>query len=152
MGLFDFLFKRKLQQQKQLQFSKDESTFILPEDVRTLSDSEKINLILQGVYSVFDELKPKTDEGGRVSRLNLILQNLSPSERKEMKNKIEEIDIDEQIVKELDTMVSIEKLSKTINKSYGYTAARLRHLKKQGRVTRKRDPKTNKFVYMRVPD
>jgi len=118
--------------------------------VKSLSDSEKINLILQGIHSVYDELKPFDATGVRVSRLALLMEQLPRAERDEIKKHIEELDIDETLLEKMETPLPIGDLAKTIKKSYGYTAARLRHLKKIGKVTRKRDPETNKFVYMKI--
>lgn len=117
------------------------------DDLRFKSDSEKINYILQGVYSIYDELKPMADDGTRVSRLQLLLENLTPYEREQARRTIEDLDIDNLVIKFLDYPKSIEEISESIRKSYGYTAARLRHLRSIGRVARLRDPVTNKYKY-----
>lgn len=122
------------------------------EDIRFLSDSEKINMILQGVYSIFDELKPRSENGARVSRLGLILDNLSAGERAAVRSRLEELDIDEGILNNLETPLTIEELADKIMKSYGYTAARLRSLKNAGKVARIRDPETGKYKYARMKE
>ncbi|MFH0961386.1 MAG: hypothetical protein V1820_01745 [archaeon] len=120
------------------------------EDLRFLSDSEKINYILQGVFSIYEELKPLADDGTRVSRLQLLLENLTPYERELARKTIEDLDIDNAVIKFLDYPKSIEEISDNIRKSYGYTAARLRHLRSIGKVARLRDPVTNKYKYTRL--
>ncbi len=150
MGLLDFIFGRK-KRKKQLQLTElEKEKFDLPPNIRSLSDSEKVNLILQGVHSIYDELRPMDSSGARVSRLSLIMEQLPQEERAQVKKKIEELDIDELILEKLKEPMAIKKLSKELKKSYGYTAARLRELKKSSKVTRKRDPETNRFVYMRL--
>lgn len=151
MGIFDFLFKRKKQKQLQLsELPSKETKFELSQDIKSLSDSEKINLILQGIHSIYDELRPLDATGERVSRLALLMEQLPRAERDEIKKHIEELDIDENVLDKLEAPKTIHDLAKDLKKSYGYTAARLRHLKKVGKVTRKRDPETNKFVYMKI--
>lgn len=141
------------QQQTQLPSFKKPSDWKFPrENIRFMSDSEKINLILQGVYSVYDELRPMADDGSRISRLQLLLENLTPTERDAVKSRIEELDIDNAIVRFLDYPKSIEEISGQIRKSYGYTAARLRHLRATGRVARLRDPVSNKYKYTRISE
>lgn len=120
------------------------------EDLRFLSDSEKINYILQGVFSVYEELKPMADDGTRVSRLQLLLENLTPYERELAKKTIEDLDIDNAVLRFLDYPKSIEEISENIRKSYGYTAARLRYLRSIGKVARLRDPVTNKYKYTKI--
>jgi hypothetical protein len=120
------------------------------EDIRVMSDSEKLNYVLQGVYSIYDELRPMADDGSRISRLQLLLENLTPAERDTVRSKIEELDIDNAIVKFLEFPKSIEEISGQIRKSYGYAAARLRHLRATGKVARLRDPHTNKYKYTKI--
>jgi|GEM_PF-1762645 len=136
------------QQQAEVPSFKKPADWRLPrDDLRFKSDSEKINYILQGVYSIYDELKPMADDGTRVSRLQLLLENLTPYEREQARRTIEDLDIDNLVIKFLDYPKSIEEISESIRKSYGYTAARLRHLRSIGRVARLRDPVTNKYKY-----
>lgn len=122
------------------------------EDIRFLSDSEKINLILQGTYSLYDELKPVAEDGSRISRLQLILEQFSSTERAAVKRLLSDLDIDEQILRALERPMAIEEISPIIQKSYGYTAARLRSLKNAGRVNRVRELATNKYKYVKMVD
>ncbi len=120
------------------------------EDVRYISDSEKLNLVLQGVYSVYEELRPMAQDGSRVSRLQLLLENLTPEERANAKKTLEDLDIDNAILRFLEFPKSIEEIAAEIRKSYGYAAARLRYLRGMGKVARLRDPQSNKYRYARM--
>ncbi len=114
---------------------------------------EKIDEILSIAREIRDELKPLMPSGERISKLELILSEISklkPSEREELKKKLEVLETDEQILKLLTKPKTIEEISKKLKKSYGYVAARLRELMKQGKVLRKRDSVTRKYVYMRI--
>ncbi len=102
---------------------------------------------------VRDELKPVGPDGERISRLELIISSiarLTPDEREQIKQELEALEVDEQILKLIEKPKNIEEIAKKIGRSYGYTAARLRALMKQGRVMRKRDAVTRKYVYLRV--
>jgi len=117
------------------------------------SVEEKLDFALKILNEIRDELKPLGPDGERISRLELILAGiakLSPEEREQVRQELEALEVDEQILKIVEKPKTIEEIAKKIGRSYGYTAARLRMLMKQGRVMRKRDAVTRKYVYVRV--
>lgn len=173
MGFLDWLLgKKKVERQNQLlnepqklvevvqptqtqvvvQEKPKEWTFPRAE-ARYMSDSEKINLILQGTHAIYDELKPLSEDGSqRVSRLELLLQSMNTTDRETIRRFIEDLDIDDVVVNSLETAMTIEELSAKINRSYGYTAARLRNLKDVGKVARFRDEASGKYKYAKIGD
>ncbi len=114
---------------------------------------EKTDLVLELVKEIRDELKPLGPTGERVSRLELIMgaiSQLEPGERKAVMQELEALEVDEQIVAFIEAPKTIEEIAQHISRSYGYTANRLRYLLKQGKVMRKRDAVTRKYVYVRL--
>lgn len=165
MGLLEMLGLRKKKEPEQQQRAgrPTEKTILIEkprpselaqptQDLRLYSDSQKTDMILQGVFTIIDELMPKSESGARVSRLQLILENMSAGERTALRSKLDELDIDEGILGNLEIPLTIEELSDKIMKSYGYTAARLRSLKNSGKVARIRDPETGKYKYARMKE
>ena len=117
------------------------------------TEAEKIDAIFEVVREVRDELKPIGPDGARTSRLGSIIEKVSelgPVERQEVRKQLESLEVDDQILEFLEKPRAIQEIAGQINRSYGYTAARLRKLKKQGKVMRKRDSVTRKYVYVRA--
>ncbi len=165
MGLLEMLgiVRKKKASEQQQQPRPSERTILVEkpssselaqptQDLRLYSDSQKTDMILQGVFTIIDELMPKSESGARVSRLQLILENMNAGERTALRSKLDELDIDEGILGNLEVPLTIEELSDKIMKSYGYTAARLRSLKNAGKVARIRDPETGKYKYARMKE
>lgn len=131
-----------------LGFKKDLVPTQMPE-----TESEKIEAIFEIVREVRDELRPIGPDGQRSSRLESIIggiSNLSPGERTEVKTVLESLEVDDQICEFVEKPKSIQEIAKQITRSYGYTAARLRTLMRDGKVTRKRDAVTRKYVYLKL--
>ena len=63
---------------------------------------------------------------------------------------LESLEVDDQIFKLIAKPKTIYEISKKIKRSYGYTANRLRSLLKNGKVMRKRDAVTRKYVYVKL--
>ncbi len=117
------------------------------------TEAEKIEAIFDIVREVRDELKPMGPDGQRSSRLEAIMggiSRLSPGERAEVVKQLESLEVDDQICEFLEKPRPIEEVAKQISRSYGYTAARLRKLMRDGKVMRKRDAVTRKYVYIRA--
>jgi len=117
------------------------------------NDSERIQAIYDVVNEVRDELRPMGPDGQRVSRLDMIMggvARLNPEEREAVKQELESLEVDDQIIIFIEKPKSIEEIAKQIGRSYGYTAARLRKLMGKGRVMRKRDAVTRKYVYVKM--
>ncbi len=117
------------------------------------SDGEKTEAIFQMVQEIRDELKPLGPTGERISRLEIItsgISKLNPSERESIMQELESLEVDDQIFKLITKPKTIHEISKKIKRSYGYTANRLRSLLKNGKVMRKRDAVTRKYVYVKL--
>ncbi|MBR9681505.1 MAG: hypothetical protein GOV00_01765 [Candidatus Altiarchaeota archaeon] len=117
------------------------------------TEVEKIDAIFEIVREVRDELRPIGPDGQRSSRLESIIggiSRLSPGERAEVVKELESLEVDDQICEFLEKARPIQEVAKQINRSYGYTAARLRTLMRESKVMRKRDAVTRKYVYLRV--
>ncbi|MBR9679592.1 MAG: hypothetical protein GOU99_00915 [Candidatus Altiarchaeota archaeon] len=113
----------------------------------------KMDAVLSIVGEVRDELKPLGPDGSRVSRLEMMLSTISqlaPGDRDIVRQELDSLEVDEQILEFSDKPKNIEEIAKKIGRSYGYTANRLRKLMRLGRVMRKRDAVTRKYVYMRL--
>jgi predicted Rossmann fold nucleotide-binding protein DprA/Smf involved in DNA uptake len=114
---------------------------------------EKVDVIFELVKEVRDELKPIGPTGERMSRLEFIMgamSKLDATEREALKQELESLEIDDRILAVTETPKTIEEVAEKIDRSYGYTANRLRELLKQGKAMRKRDAVTRKYVYVRV--
>jgi hypothetical protein len=114
---------------------------------------EKVDAIFDMVRDIRDELKPMGPTGERMSRLELIVSAVSKmdsGERESLMQELESLEVDDQILAAIEKPKTIEEIARTINRSYGYTANRLRNLLKQGRTMRKRDAVTRKYVYVRL--
>ncbi|MBR9689752.1 MAG: hypothetical protein GOV01_02575 [Candidatus Altiarchaeota archaeon] len=117
------------------------------------TSNEKVDVIFELVKEIRDELKPVGPSGERVSRLDLIMgavSKMTPNERGAILQELESLEVDDQIIESIEAPKNIEEISKKINRSYGYTANRLRNLLKLGKAMRKRDAVTRKYVYLRV--
>ena len=117
------------------------------------SPNEKVDVIFELVKEIRDELKPIGPTGERVSRLDIILgavSKMSSEDRVSVMQELESLEVDDQIIVTVEKPKSIEEISKKINRSYGYTANRLRNLLKAGKAMRKRDAVTRKYVYIKV--
>ncbi|MBR9680349.1 MAG: hypothetical protein GOU98_00825 [Candidatus Altiarchaeota archaeon] len=115
--------------------------------------NEKVDVIYELVKEIRDELKPLGPTGERVSRLDLIIgavSKMSSGERVAVMQELESLEVDDLILVTIETPKNIEEISKKINRSYGYTANRLRNLLKVGKAMRKRDAVTRKYVYIKV--
>lgn len=114
---------------------------------------EKVDAIFDIVKDIRDELKPMGPTGERMSRLELIVSAVSKmdsGEREALMQELESLEVDDQILTSVEKPKTIEEIARTIDRSYGYTANRLRSLLKQGRTMRKRDAVTRKYVYVRL--
>jgi len=169
MGVLDWLgLRRKKQQlqagqsQQQVQLQeqippveipfREIRTRLTDHDLENMLEKDKINNILKIVTEVLDELKPPDENGTRASRLALLLEQAGKSDRAAVRKIIDQLDVDELILKYLRQPLLIEEVSEKIGKTYGYTASRLRVLRRQGKVTRYRDSETNKYKYTRLHD
>lgn len=113
----------------------------------------KVDAIFDIIQEVRDELRPMGPGGERISRLEAIMgvvSKMTTGEREMLKQELESLEVDDQIIKTVEKPKNIEEVSRAIKRSYGYTANRLRTLMSQGRVMRKRDAVTRKYVYLRV--
>jgi len=127
-------------------------TRLTDSDLANMPEREKMNSILKIVTEVLDELKPPDENGTRASRLALLLEQAGKGDRAAVRKILDQLDVDELILKYLRQPLLIEEVSKKIGKTYGYTASRLRVLRRQGKVTRYRDSETNKYKYTRLHD
>ena len=127
-------------------------TRITDSDLEHMAEWQKTNTILKIVTEVLDELKPPDENGTRASRLALLLEQSGKSDRAAFRKALDQLDVDELILKYLRQPLLIEEVSEKIGKTYGYTASRLRVLRRQGKVTRYRDSETNKYKYTRLHD
>ena len=115
------------------------------------TQDEKVDAIFNIVQDIRDELKPMGPTGERMSRLELIVSAVSKmdsGERESLMQELESLEVDDQILTAIEKPKTIEEIARTIDRSYGYTANRLRNLMKQGRTMRKRDAVTRKYVYV----
>ncbi len=136
-----------------LGFSKSNREELEEKGEKKVPEIIMIHEILEIVKEIRDELRPLGPDGQRVSKLELILAalaSLNPEEREVVRKRLEILETDEEILRVLDEPKTIEEIAAEIGRSYGYTATRLRELMKAGKVMRKRDARTRKFVYLRV--
>ena len=115
--------------------------------------TEKVDAIYDIIQEVRDELRPMGPAGERISRLEImmgVVSKMTTDEREALKQELESLEVDDQIIQTVEKPKNIEEIARAIKRSYGYTANRLRTLMRQGRVMRKRDAVTRKYVYLRV--
>lgn len=123
------------------------------QQVEPKTADEKVDAIFDIVQDIRDELKPMGPTGERMSRLELIVSAVSKmdsGERDALMQELESLEVDDQILTCTEKPKTIEEIARTIDRSYGYTANRLRNLLKQGRTMRKRDAVTRKYVYVKL--
>lgn len=123
------------------------------EELQPHGTQEKVDVMFELVKEIRDELKPVGPTGERMSRLEFIMSAVSKmdnQEREALMDELESLEIDDQILRVIEKPKNIEEVAEKIDRSYGYTANRLRKLMKQGKAMRKRDAVTRKYVYVRV--
>ena len=131
---------------------KEIRTRLTDDELANMPEREKMNHILKIVTDILDELAPPDENGERTSRLSLLLEQFNKGERAMVRKMLDQLDVDEMILRHLKHPLLIEDVAQRINKTYGYTASRLRVLRRTGKVTRYRDHDTNKYRYTRVRD